>query len=44
MSTSILSENFTYRNGTYAIGVGYAKDGLLVTVEQTVHHQQHRTS
>jgi len=37
-STSILSENFTYRNATYALGVRYAKEGLLLTVEQTVHH------
>ncbi len=38
MSTSILTENFPHRNATYALGVRYAKDGLLLTVEQTVHH------
>lgn len=38
MSTSILSENFPFKNATYALGVRYEKEGLLVTVEQTVHH------
>ncbi len=38
MSTSILSENFKYRNASYVLDVRTDKEGLLVSVEQTVHH------